>query len=111
MADQSKPAAVPLGPDGRPATPPRIGMLIAVFTLGRFAIAAALIAVFWVAVLPGIPALLFGILVSMPLSYFLLQPIRERLTEALVARRAVKQHAKEDLRARLKGSDSTDGLS
>jgi hypothetical protein len=47
--------------------------------------------------------LLFGLLLSMPASYFLLRPSRERLTEALAARSVARRTAKQDLRARLSG--------
>jgi hypothetical protein len=73
---------------------------LVLYTLGRIVIAAALIAIIWVAGLPGFPALLFGLLLSMPISFLLLRPVRERLIEAWIARRDAKEH----LRARLSGA-------
>jgi hypothetical protein len=80
---------------------------LALYTLGRLVIAVALIAVIWVAGLPGFPALLFGLLLSMPVAYLVLRPVRDRLTEALVARRDTRRQAKADLRDRLSGSDES----
>jgi hypothetical protein len=40
----------------------------------------------------------------MPVSYLLLRPSRDRLTEALVARGVARKAAKEQLRSRLSGT-------
>ena len=95
MADQSAPA-VPAAPAVLPA--------LLLYTLARLAVVAALVALLWVLGLPGIPGFLFALLLAMPMSYFLLRPLRERLTTALVAR----SDAKQALRARLRGSDTDD---
>jgi membrane protein implicated in regulation of membrane protease activity len=95
---------VPTSPAGGPATPPRVLPWLLIYTVGRFAIAAALISLLWLAGLGSFPGLLFGLLLSMPVSYVLLRPSRERLTEALAARRLATQAAKEDLRTRLSGT-------
>ena len=87
------------------AAPPKVWPWLALYTLGRLVIALALIAVIWVAGLPGFPALLFGLLLSMPVAYLLLRPLRDRLTAALVARRDARVQAKADLRDRLSGAD------
>jgi hypothetical protein len=89
----------PAGPAGGPATPPKVLPWLVLYTVGRFAIAAALVLILWLAGLGSFPGLLFGVLLSMPVSYLLLRPSRDRLTEALVARSAAKQ----DLRNRLSG--------
>ncbi|SEO66078.1 DUF4229 domain-containing protein [Trujillonella endophytica] len=102
MADASDPAT-PGSPTGGPATPPSIWPPLVLYTVGRLLITVALVAVIWVAGLPGIPALLFGLLLSMPASYLLLRGVRDRLTEALAARSIARRTAKEDLRARLSG--------
>jgi hypothetical protein len=59
--------------------------------------------VLWMLGLDLWSGLLFGLLLSMPVSYFLLRPSRERLTEALAARSLARKAAKDDLRARLSG--------
>jgi|SRR4051794_35736030 hypothetical protein len=90
-------------------TPPRVLPWLALYTLGRLVIALVLIAIIWVAGLPGFPALLFGLLLSMPVAYVLLRPLRDRLTEGLLARRESRRQAKADLRDRLSGGDEDDG--
>ncbi|MGY1811719.1 DUF4229 domain-containing protein [Blastococcus sp. SYSU D00820] len=117
MADESRPAGAgaaagtgpvtPGSPTGGPATPPRVGPWLAAYTLGRLVITAALVALVWLLGLPGIPALLFGLLLSMPVSYLLLRGVRDRLTEALAARSLARKAAKEDLRARLSGDEES----
>jgi hypothetical protein len=107
MADGTG-AGTPASPTGGPATPPRVGPALALYTLGRVVITAALVAVIWVAGLPGFPALLFGLLLSMPVSHLLLRGVRDRLTEALAARSIARRAEKEDLRARLSGDADDD---
>ncbi|SCX46552.1 Protein of unknown function [Klenkia marina] len=104
MAAPSEPNR-PVGPTGGPAQAPSVWPLLALYTLGRIALAAALVALLWVLGLGSFPGLLFGLLLSMPLSFVLLKPLRERLTEAMAARSVTRKAAKEDLRARLKGTD------
>ena len=103
MAENSVPA--PGSPTGGPATPPRVLPWLVIHTVGRFGIAALLILLLWLAGLGSFPGLLFGLLLSMPVSYVLLRRSRERLTEALVARSRARRTAKEDLRSRLSGTD------
>jgi hypothetical protein len=100
MAESS---SVPSSPAGGPAAPPRVAPWLLLYTLGRLVIAAALVALLWLVGLGSFPGLLFGVLLSMPAAYFLLQPVRDRLTEALAARSLNRRAAKEDLRARLSG--------
>ncbi len=87
-----------------PAAPP-LAKWFLLYTLGRLVIAAVLIALLWTLGLPGFPGFLFGVLLSMPVSYLLLRPSRDRLTEALAARSVARKAAKEDLRARLSGTE------
>jgi Protein of unknown function (DUF4229) len=96
---------VPASPAGRPATPPRILPWLLIYTVGRLGIAAALVLILWLAGLDFWSGALFGLLLSMPASYLLLRPSRERLTEALAARSLARRAAKEDLRARLSGTE------
>ncbi len=84
---------------------PKIWPLFLVYTLGRLAIAAALIALLWVLGLPGTPGFLFGVLLAMPVSFLALGRVRQRLTAAL----AVRAERKEQLRAELRGSDTDQG--
>jgi hypothetical protein len=102
MADQTAP--VPTGPVAAPGPAPKVLPWLMAYTLGRLAIVAVLVAVLWFAGLQGIPGLLFGVLLAMPIAYFVLRPVRERLTAAIVAR----SDAKETLRARLQGAGPDD---
>jgi|SRR5215217_4759879 membrane protein implicated in regulation of membrane protease activity len=102
MADNS---TVPAGPTGAPATPPKILPWLVIYTVGRLAIAAALVLLMWLVGLDFWAGLLFGLLLSMPVSYLLLRPSRERLSEGLAARSIARRAAKEDLRARLSGTE------
>jgi len=108
MTESTTPGAVPASPAGGPATPPRVRPWLLLYTLGRVVVAAVLVTIVWVAGLPGIPALLWGVLLSVPVSYFSLRPVRDRLTEALAARSVARRTAKEDLRTRLSGDESDD---
>ena len=92
-------------PTGGPATPPRVMPWLVIYTVGRFGIAALLVLLLWLVGLGSFPGLLFGLLLSMPVSYVLLRPSRERLTEALAARSLARRAAKEDLRTRLSGTE------
>ena len=96
-------ASGPGGPTG--GTAPRILPWLVIYTVGRFAIAAALILLLWMVGLGSFPGLLFGLLLSMPVSYVVLRRSRERLTEALAARSSARRAAKEDLRTRLSGPE------
>ena len=98
----------PAGPDGTPAAPPRVAPWLLLYTLARIAIAVVLVLVLWFAGLGSYAGLLFGVLLHMPVSYLLLRPVRDRLTEALAARSVARKAAKEDLRARLTGGAEDD---
>jgi hypothetical protein len=97
--------ATPASPTGGAAAPPKILPWLVIYTVGRLAIAAALVLLLWQLGLVGTPGLLFGVLLSMPVSYLLLRPSRDRLTEALAARSIARKQAKEDLRTRLSGAE------
>ena len=106
MAETSGAGAV--GPAGGPAAPPRVLPWLVIYTVGRFAIAAALILLLWLVGLGSFPGLLFGLLLSMPLSHVLLRGVRDRLTEALAARSVARRTANEELRTRLSGDADDD---
>ena len=93
-------------PTGGPATPPRVLPWLVMYTVGRLGIFALLTVVLWIVGLDFWSGLLFGLLLSMPASYFVLRIARERLSEALAARSVARKAAKEDLRARLTGPDA-----
>ncbi len=90
-------------PTGGPATPPKVGPWLVMYTAGRLGIFALLTLVLWMVGLDFWSGLLFGLLLSMPVSYFALRFARERLNEALAARSVARRTAKEELRTRLSG--------
>ena len=94
----------PRGPDGGPARPPKVLPWLVIYTVGRIGIFAALTLVLWMLGLDFWSGLLFGLLLSLPVAYFVLRPSRDRLTEALAARSIARRTAKEELRARLSGT-------
>jgi hypothetical protein len=81
---------------------PALVPTLLLYTLARLGILAVLVAVIWLAGLPGIPAFLFGLLLTLPISYLALRPLRARLTAAIVARAERKQR----IRAELAGTDA-----
>jgi hypothetical protein len=98
-------SSTPPNPAGRPARPPRVLPWLLMYTVGRLGILALLTLVLWMAGLDFWSGLLFGLLLSLPVSYVALRPSRERLTEALAARSVARRAAKEDLRTRLSGTE------
>jgi hypothetical protein len=76
------------------------------YTVGRLAIFALLTVLLWMVGLDFWSGLLFGLLLSMPVSYFALRFARERLNEALAARSVARKAAKEDFRSRLSGPEA-----
>ena len=92
-------------PRGGPATPPRVLPWLVMYSVGRLGIFALAALVLWLAGLDFWSGLLFGLLLSMAVSYFALRFARERLNEAIAARSVARKAAKEDLRARLSGTD------
>ncbi|WP_138735695.1 DUF4229 domain-containing protein [Modestobacter excelsi] len=104
MADQTGvPEQAGASAAGTPPAPP-LAKWFLLYTFGRLAIAAVLIAALWALGLPGTPGFLFGVLLAMPASFLVLGPVRQRLTGALVAR----SERKEALRAELRGTDADD---
>lgn len=102
MAERAEPA-VPGAPTGGPAAAPRIAPWLLIYTVGRLGIAAALVLLLWFLGLDPWSGALFGLLLSMPVSYLLLRPSRERLTEGLAARSVARQQARAERDARLAG--------
>ena len=104
MADETTGATVPpTGPQGGPATPPKVLPWLVIHTVGRLGIFALLTLVLWLVGLDFFSGMLFGLLLSMPVAYLALRPSRERLSEALVARSVARRAEKEQFRARLSG--------
>ncbi len=94
---------VPVGPTGEPAARPKVWPWLLLYTGGRLLIAVVLVLILWVAGLGSYAGLLFGVLLSMPVAYFSLRPVRERLNEAIAAWQQERAQRKEEFRARLSG--------
>ena len=107
MADEGRATGPsgPVGPTGEPARRPKVWPWLLLYTAGRLLIAVVLVSVLWVAGLGSYAGLLFGILLSMPVAYLALRPVRERLNEAIVAYQDQRRRTNEDLRARLSGDE------
>jgi hypothetical protein len=101
MAERS---GTPASPAAGPVVVPRVLPWLVMYTVGRLGIFALLTLLLWWAGLDFFTGLLFGLLLSMPVSYLVLRLARERLSEALAARSLARRAAKEDLRSRLSGS-------
>jgi hypothetical protein len=113
MAENSPAGQIPASPTGGPALPstaeqPKVLPWLLAYTFGRLVIAVALVGLLWAVGLGGYPALLFGALLSMPVAYFVLQPVRDKFTAALAGRSLARRAAKEELRTRLSGTDRAD---
>jgi uncharacterized protein DUF4229 len=100
--------AQPAAPTGGPASPPRLAPALALYTLGRLGIFVVLVALMWLVGLVGFLGLALGLALSVPVSYLLLRPLRERVTEAMAARIVSRRTAKADLRERLAGDETDD---
>src|ERR1700712_4564558 len=90
-------------PTGGPATPPRVLPWLFMYTVGRLSLFALMTLLLWLAGLDFWSGLLFGLLLSMAVSYFVLRLARERLNEALSARSLDRQGAEGEARTRLSG--------
>jgi hypothetical protein len=97
--------AVPVGPTGEAAARPKVWPWLLLYTGGRLLIAVVLVLILWVAGLGSYAGLLFGVLLSMPVAYLTLRPVRERLNEAIVAWQQERARRKEEFRARLSGDE------
>ena len=88
----------------------RLARDVAIYTLARIAMVVALTAViYYVAQLIGIRefplivALLFGIVISLPLGIWVLAPLRKRATASIAAVDERRRRDREQLQARLRG--------
>jgi predicted permease len=96
--------------DRRPGS--RLVVDVAVYTVARLLLVAVVAgAIFGVAHLIGIRefpivvALLFAIVIALPLGIFLFAPLRERATASIAAVDERRRRDREDLAARLRGDD------
>ncbi len=57
---------------------------------------------------PVVVALLFGIVIALPLGIWLFAPLRRRATESIAKLDARRRHDREQLRARLRGDSAAE---
>ncbi len=89
---------------------------VVVYTLARLALVAALTVVifyaahlFGIAEFPLVIAMLFAIILALPLGIWLLAPLRRRATAGIAQADERRRRDREQLQARLRGEDLPDG--
>ncbi len=99
------------GTEARPAG--RMAVDVGVYLLARLLLVAALTAAIFfgarllgVAEFPLVIALLFAIVIALPLGIWLFTPLRLRATASIAAVDERRRRDRSDLRARLRGEDS-----
>lgn len=87
---------------------------VLLYVVARLALVAALTAVIYgtgralgVREFPIVVALLFALVIAMPLGMWLFAPLRRRATEGLEESTARRRHDREQLQARLRGEEPT----
>lgn len=75
-----------------------IGGLIAVYTLGRMIVFAVLVVIFYLVGLRGLPGMIAGAIVSIPVSYFLLAKTRVEVANRIAARKESELSRKDAFR-------------
>ncbi|RJQ77226.1 DUF4229 domain-containing protein [Pseudonocardiaceae bacterium YIM PH 21723] len=81
---------------------------VLLYTVARMAMVAAIAAIL---VLCGVPLLVAGVLaivVMLPLSLFILAPLRRRVAQGINERQAVRDAEREKLRAQLRGDTAAE---
>ena len=88
---------------------------VALYTLARLALVAALTAVIFygahligIAEFPLVVAMLFALVISLPLGIWLLAPLRRRATAGIAEVDSRRRADREQLQARLRGETSSD---
>lgn len=75
-----------------------VSSLFAFYTIARFAIFGAFALLLWLVGLKGWTGLLVAAAISIPVSYFALRPLRDRLTGRISERQRSRTEAKEEFR-------------
>ena len=82
-----------------------------VYTLARFALFGVLWLILWVVGVPWLFAAFIAVVVSVPLSWFLLAKPRQAFAATIEARVSERRERTEDLGKRLEGGTTSDGPS
>lgn len=95
---------------GQPGSGARLARDVAIYTLARLVLVAALTAVIYfgaglvgIREFPFVVALLFAIIIALPLGIWLLAPLRRRATAGIAEVDERRRRDREDLQARLRG--------
>jgi hypothetical protein len=98
-------------PNGVSSTGRAVGSVL-LYVVARLALVAAVAAVIYgigrllgVHEFPIVVALLFALVIAMPLGMWMFAPLRRRATAGLDAATARRRHDREQLRARLRGEE------
>lgn len=83
-----------------------VGALTLFYVVGRFAVFGALVGIFFLLGFRGFPGLIAAAFVSIPLSFFVLKPVRVRLAQRMLDRRLEKESVRDDFRSA--GPEPTD---
>jgi hypothetical protein len=81
----------------------------AVYTAGRVLVFAVLAGLLWLVGLRGFLLVIAALVLSVPVSYFLLARQRDALAADLERKVTDRQSRREDLRSQLRGDDDTTG--
>lgn len=97
-------------PEGTPSPGPTFGRSIGVlwlYTILRFLIFGILFGLLWLVGVPVFLAAVLALVLSVPLSYYLLARPRAALAETVEARLMARRARGEELNSRLKGDDGS----
>ncbi|WP_246123935.1 DUF4229 domain-containing protein [Nocardia bhagyanarayanae] len=109
MSDSTRPDGASSQSTARPGR--RLAVNLALYTLARLALVAAITALIWLAArlisveIPIIVAALFALIIAMPLSLTLFKKLRAKVNEDIAVVDEKRRRDKAQLRARLRGED------
>jgi hypothetical protein len=86
-----------------PAVPPHVGRDLALYTLARFALVAAVAVVLILVNVPLLVSVAVGLVAGVPLSMVVLRGWHQRVSRGLAARGLARRAARDRLRAELRG--------
>jgi Protein of unknown function (DUF4229) len=96
-------------PEVRPAGEPGIAVVLALYTLARLGLLAAVAGLLLLAGTPLVISVLVALIVALPLSMLLFRGLRARLDAALAVTRVRRGAERAALRARLRGAEDGAG--
>ncbi|MET8774426.1 DUF4229 domain-containing protein [Nocardia sp. NPDC050713] len=109
MSDSPRPDGASSQSTARPGR--RLAVNLALYTLARLALVAAITALIWLAAdlisveIPIVVAALFALIIAMPLSLTLFKKLRAKVNEDIAVVDEKRRRDKAQLRARLRGED------